>query len=238
MSALIEIYNEALGEVSPGTDLPSPDFASATDPEMAIAKVAFRNTCNKLTAFINWSFLQNKVVLSSETEGYQAFAETITDFDPLYGYRWDVSPDLFPGFGRFAGLLVDRFDLVAGDELNWTSPNFRSYYERYLGNSVFGGFRFRDKKLYTNANPCLALYIQKVGTGEADDMTGGVPIEDIPVHFRTALVAGMAAYLAMSQKSSLQMRAYLQTQFRNAEYRAYSIEKISYREGRVDYGGY
>ena len=264
---LTEIYNEALGMVSPGTDLPTLGYDEVDDPTREVAKRAFRYVCNSLCSFLNWSFLQEKRVLNSNSPTYTIRSGTPTQpdplpadasqaqmeafdkanneyqenfFDPLYQYRWDIGEETLPGLQRISGVLIDSFDLINQNQIIFTRLNFRSQYESLYGD-IFGSFRpvtrGSKKWIFTNANPCIVLYTKKIDTDDRDGVTG-VSINNVPIYFRTALVAGMASYLTMNQKGSLQMKAYLERQFMDARYKAIATDLLAFGEGKARPGSF
>ena len=238
MATLMEIYDEALSMVSSGRDLPT-HFSGQMNPEdptWKVAKRAFEHVNDSLGSSLNWSFLLSKMTLNSEVTGYEtppgSTGEGSEPFDPLYGYRWPLSS--IPGYRKVINVYSDFANFSASDTRFFNSLIRTGPENRYFGDraqaSVLPIYKPSSKYIYTNANPIVLVYTQKVVTDDEDKDNVGVNISAVPNDYKTALIWGMASYLALSQGGSLQKKAYFENKFNHYKYLAQNADNRSYSE--------
>ena len=226
MANLEEIYAEALGMVSPGTDSSSFNALDPNDPTAQQAKRAFNFVTRSLGGYMNWSFLQERRKLSGGTPRPANLSSVNPPFDPFYQYRWPLL-DL-PGFGRVSGVFSNEIDSALfglGNfyPLDLNIANWGSNYSDF----IVPVYRFTDKHFYSNLETCTVLYMKRIVTEpSATAESNTVGFDTLPDHFRTALIWGMASYLAMSEKSSLQLKAYAESKFELFRWRAFCADAL------------
>ena len=240
MATLMEIYDEALSMVSSGRDLPT-HFSGQMDPQdptWKVAKRAFEHVNDSLGSSLNWSFLLSKMVLNNATDGYGTPASPGSDpesFDPVYSYRWPLLA--MPGFRKMVNVYSDFSSGLNVGDTRYFNNLVRGIPERsYFGQdeSVAGltpVFKPSSKFLYTNVIPLVAVYTKKVVPDNSDE--DGVGISAVPFDYKTALIWGMASYLALSQGGSLQKKAYFENKFNHYKYLAQNRDNRSYSERLV-----
>ena len=237
MANLNEIYMESLGMVSPGTDLPSLTI-DPQDPTRKIAETAFRFVTRSLGGYMNWSFLQERRKLGETGRENRPSDPASADppFDPFYQYRWPIVGEqgppakkpALPGFGRVSGVFSNEIDSALfglGNfyPLDLNVENWGSNYSDF----IVPVYRFASKYFYTNLANCTVLYMKRISTNDSEDPTHNtVNVDSLPDHFRTALIWGMASYLAMSEKSSLQLKAYAESKFELFRWRAFCADAL------------
>ena len=226
MANLNEIYVESLGMVSPGTDLSSLTI-DPQDPTRKIAETAFRFVTRSLGGYMNWSFLQERRKLGESGRENRPSNPASADppFDPFYQYRWKINEAL-PGFGRVAGVFSNEIDTALfglGNfyPLDLNVANWGSNYSDF----IVPVYRFASKQFYANLANCTVLYMKRIATDDSSD-PNTIEVDSLPDHFRTALIWGMASYLAMSEKSSLQLKAYAESKFELFRWRAFCADAL------------
>ena len=234
MAKLREIYEEAIGMVSPGTDFPSFSMEDQ-DPTNRTAKTAFRFVTRSLGGYMNWSFLQERRRLSDNRRQAKGDELKVPEsdpdsvdrlpFDPFYQYRWKIN-EVLPGFGRVAGVFSNEIDTALfglGNfyPLDLNVANWGSNYSDF----IVPVYSFASKHFYANLANCTVLYMKRISTNDSED-PNTIDVDSLPDHFRTALIWGMASYLAMSQKSSLQLKAYAESKFELFRWRAFCADAL------------
>ena len=233
MEILLDLYREALWMVSPGKDIPSLS-SNSDDPELKRMKIAFRHAVKSLGSLLNWSFLLEKKSLSGTLDSYdprpQNPSTATPPFDPLYAHRWGL--EALPGLARIVGILedADTFDADAG--LRDFITRVRGIGRSNTGALVIPLFKSSARFIYTNSNPCTAVYVKKIKEEDGPTDDNGVSISDLPPYFTTALVWCMASYLTISSNSSLQAKAYFEKKYLHYKFLAQSADNNAYSEKR------